>query len=213
MTAVDEVTWDGSERSRSGDHTDRPHWPAPGQTAGRPARDRVEKCFGMGLKQGVAWRRFQFSFTQRSRPLAPPASLCRCMLFASFSSNPCFCCAPCSRACFIYRFLSPCLDEVKAGRVWEREEQNGIGRCCVITSRELLSRLSGGWPGGEVWRESVGWSMRKLVVSSRSSWRMSFVMPWLILSMPGGRLWQLWMLCMRSRGRAVLCMVLVAKRA
>jgi hypothetical protein len=31
--------------------------------------------------------------------------------------------------------------------------------------------------------------------------------------MPGGRLWQLWMLCMRSRGRAVLCMVLVAKRA
>ena len=53
--------------------------------------------------------------------------------------------------------------------------------------------------------------MKKLVVFSRCSSRMSSVILWLILSTLVERLWLLWMSCMHWKGRERLCMVLEVK--
>ena len=56
------------------------------------------------------------------------------------------------------------------------------------------------WLGEEMLRESVVLSTRKLMMSSRSSSRMLFLMLLPTLSTLGGRLSPLWMLFMLSRG-------------
>ena len=114
--------------------------------------------------------------------------------------------------CRVIPKVSSCQVEEKEAKVWGKEEQKDIERFCVITSRASRSQQSVAWLAEEESREFLGWFMRRPVECWRFSWRTWFAMPSRTRSTPNGRRSLPWMWCMRWRGKAALCMGLVAER-